>query len=85
METGGDRVATAFLAEGVRRSTMFIGDSIRPLSLLEDLELRHERLAELIALDLVSPTLRLQIHKALLQLEQQILALKNQTQKRAAA
>jgi hypothetical protein len=64
---------------------MFIGDSIRPLSVLEDLELRHERLAELIALDLVSPTLSLQIHKALLQLEQQILALKNQTQKRAAA
>jgi hypothetical protein len=64
---------------------MFIGDSIRPLSLLEDLELRHERLAELIALDLVSPTLSLQIHKALLQLEKQILSLKNQTQKRAAA
>jgi hypothetical protein len=64
---------------------MFIGDSIRPLSVLEDLELRRERLAELIALGLVSPTLSVQIRKALLQVEQQILSLKNQPQKRAAA
>jgi hypothetical protein len=64
---------------------MFIGGSIRPLSLLEDLELRRERLAELISLKLVSPTLNTQLHKAILQLDQEITVAKTKSQKRAAA
>jgi hypothetical protein len=64
---------------------MFIAGSIRPLSLLEDLELRRERLAELISLGLVSPTLNIQLRKAILQLDQEITVLKTKTPKRAAA
>ncbi len=56
----------------------------RPLSELEDLELRRHRLAELIALELVSPSLSLQIQKALIELDQQIAAMKTQQQKIAA-
>jgi hypothetical protein len=56
----------------------------RPLSELEDLELRRHRLAELIALELVSPSLSLQIQKALIELDQQIAAMKTQPQKIAA-
>jgi hypothetical protein len=64
---------------------MFIGEPIRPLTVLEDLELRRERLVELISLGLVSPTLNIQIRKAVLHLDQEITALKNKVQKRAAA
>jgi hypothetical protein len=44
----------------------------RPVTGLEDLELRRDRLAELIRLQLVSPTLAGQIRRAITQLEQQI-------------
>jgi hypothetical protein len=57
---------------------MFIGGPIRPLSTLEDLELRRERLGELITLKLVSPTLSGQIRKAILQLDQEIASIKTQ-------
>jgi hypothetical protein len=57
---------------------MFIGCSFRPLSAMEELELRRERLSELIDLGLVSPTLRQQITKSLAQLESQISVLKAQ-------
>jgi hypothetical protein len=64
---------------------MVISGSFRPLSTLEEMELRRERLGELISLGLVSPTLSGQIRKAILQLDEQIASLKNQTQKRLAA
>jgi len=64
---------------------MYIGEPIRPLTVLEDLELRRERLIELISLGLVSPTLNMQIRKAVLQLDHEITALKNKAHKRAAA
>jgi hypothetical protein len=64
---------------------MFIGDSIRPLSVLEDLELRRERIAELIRLDLVSPTLLEQLGKALTRLDQQIVLMKDAAQQRRVA
>jgi hypothetical protein len=64
---------------------MFIGGSIRPLSTLEEMELRRERLGELISLGLVSPTLSGQIRKAIQQLDQEIASLKGKTQQRMAA
>jgi hypothetical protein len=51
---------------------------------LEDLELRRHRLAELIALDLVSPSLSEQIKKAIAQLDMQISAMKQQPVRIAA-
>jgi hypothetical protein len=51
---------------------------------LEDLELRRHRLAELIALDLVSPSLAEQIKKAIAQLDVQISAMKQQPVRIAA-
>ncbi len=64
---------------------MFIGCSFRPLSAIEELELRRERLSELIQLGLVSPTLSRQITKSLSQLEAQISSLKAQRQQSLAA
>jgi hypothetical protein len=63
---------------------MIVGGIFRPLSTLEDLELRRERLMELITLGLVSPTLISQINRALTQLDQQIADIKSPLQKRAA-
>jgi hypothetical protein len=56
----------------------------RELSPLEDLELRRHRLAELIALELISPSLSEQIKKAIGQLDQQISAMKEQSVRIAA-
>jgi hypothetical protein len=56
----------------------------RELSQLEDLELRRHRLAELIELQLVSPSLSEQIKKAIAQLDQQITAIKQQPMRIAA-
>jgi hypothetical protein len=64
---------------------MILGAMIRPLTELEDLELRNERLAELIRLELVSPTLAEQLRKAMVQLDQQIAIMKATTQQRLAA
>ncbi len=63
---------------------MFLAGSHRELSQLEDLELRRHRLAELITLGLVSPSLTEQIRKAVIQLDEQILALKQQPTRVAA-
>jgi hypothetical protein len=57
----------------------------RPVSGLEDLELRRERLAELIRLQLVSPTLGDQIRKAIAQLDRQIADAKQVQPMRLAA
>ncbi len=57
---------------------MILAGTARPLSELEDLELRRHRLGELIELDLVSPSLGEQIRKAIIQLDQQITAMKQQ-------
>jgi len=59
---------------------MLLAGAIRPLSGLEDLELRRHRLDELIKLELVSPSLGEQIKKAIVQLDQQIAMLKQQQQ-----
>ncbi len=64
---------------------MFVGGMIRPLTELEDLELRNERLAELIRLELVSPTLAEQLRRAMVQLDHQIAILKATAQQRLAA
>ncbi len=64
---------------------MFIGGSVRPLSALEELELRRDRLQELINLGLVSPTLGDQIRKAIVQLDEQIAVAKTETHLRLAA
>jgi hypothetical protein len=56
----------------------------RELSQLEDLELRRHRLAELIELQLVSPSLGEQIKKAIGQLDQQISGMKMQPMRAAA-
>jgi hypothetical protein len=64
---------------------MIIGGMSRPLTELEDLELRNERLAELIRLELVSPSLAEQLRKAMVQLDQQIAVLKAAAQQRLAA
>jgi hypothetical protein len=63
---------------------MMLAGSIRPLSELEDLELRRHRLAELISLELVSPSLGEQIKKAIAQLDQQINTMKQQPTRIAA-
>jgi len=64
---------------------MIVGATIRPLTELEDLELRSERLAELIRLQLVSPSLAEQLRKAMVQLDQQIVIMKAAAQQRIAA
>ncbi len=64
---------------------MVLAGANRPLSELEDLELRRHRLAELIALELVSPSLSEQIKKAIVQLDQQISAMKQESTQRIAA
>ena len=63
---------------------MVLLGSNRPLSQLEDLELRRDRLSELIALDLVSPSLSEQIKKAVTQLDQQISEMKQSPMRIAA-
>lgn len=63
---------------------MLIPGPSRPLSELEDMELRRDRLRELIALKLVSPTLSQQIRMAVRELEWQIAKLKNDRQRLAA-
>ncbi len=63
---------------------MVLVGTYRELSQLEDLELRRHRLAELIALDLVSPSLAEQIKKAIAQLDVQISAMKQQPVRIAA-
>jgi hypothetical protein len=55
---------------------MILTGSHRPLSEVEDLELKRDRLAELIALDLVSPSLSDQIVKAIDQIDAQITAIR---------
>ena len=55
-----------------------------PLSELEELELRHDRLLELVKLELVSPTLAEQIQKAVGQIAEQIKNIKAMRQRRAA-
>ena len=59
---------------------MVLAGSYRPLSELEDLELRRHRLSELIELELVAPSLSEQIKKAITQLDQQISIMKQQSQ-----
>jgi hypothetical protein len=68
-----------------RKENMVLAGSNRPLSDLEDLELRRHRLAELVALELVSPSLSEQIKKAIAQLDNQILAMKMPQMQRIAA
>jgi hypothetical protein len=53
---------------------MHIAGSIRPLSALDDLELRRHRLDELIRLELVSESLAEQLAKAVEELDRQIAA-----------
>jgi hypothetical protein len=64
---------------------MFLAGSERINSELEELELRRHRLAELVALELVSPSLSEQIKKAVAQLDQQIQAMKQPQPARIAA
>ena len=59
---------------------MFLAGSNRPLSELEDLELRRHRLDELIQLQLVAPSLSEQIKKAIAQLDEQISVMKREHQ-----
>jgi hypothetical protein len=63
---------------------MVLAGSNRPLSDLEDMELKRHRLAELIALELVSPSLSQQIQKAIDQLDHQISLMKQQPMRIAA-
>jgi hypothetical protein len=63
---------------------MVLVGSSRPLSQLEDLELRRARLDELIKLELVAPSLGEQIKKAITQLDQQIMAMKQEPTRIAA-
>jgi len=72
------------LAAFAVRNNMQLAGASRPLSDLEDLELRRHRLAELIALELVSPSLSEQIKKAIIQLDQQIGLMKQQPMRIAA-
>ena len=51
---------------------MHIAGSIRPLNALDDLEVRRHRLAELVALGLVSESLAEQLGKAVVELDRQI-------------
>jgi hypothetical protein len=64
---------------------MILTGSHRQLSDIEDLELRRDRLAELIALDLVSPSLSDQITRAIDQIDAQITDLRQQQWARKAA
>jgi hypothetical protein len=66
---------------------MYIGGlaADRPVSGLEELELRRDRLQELITLQLVSPTLSEQIRKAIAQLNEQIVVARAQRTMRLAA
>jgi hypothetical protein len=64
---------------------MVLAGSNRPLSELEDLELRRHRLDELIRLELVAPSLSEQIKKAIVQLDQQITKMKMEQPMRIAA
>jgi len=65
---------------------MFIGGSSGSLSALEELELRRERLAELIRLELVSPTLGEQVSRAIRLIDQQLAAAREErTRMRLAA
>ena len=57
-----------------KAADMFIGGSSGSLSALEELELRRERLAELIRLELVSPTLGEQVSRAIRLIDQQLAA-----------
>jgi hypothetical protein len=83
VQHGGNRLAGRHLSQSQRRN-MFLAGSNRPLSELEDLELRRHRLEELITLGLVSPSLTEQIRKAVIQLDQQIMAIKCQPMQIAA-
>lgn len=51
---------------------MVLAGATRPLSEIEDLELRRHRLTELIELELVSPHMCEQIKKAIVQIDNQI-------------
>ncbi len=53
---------------------MHIAGSIRPLTDLDDLEVRRHRLAELVDLKLVSTSLAGQLSKAVAELDRQIAA-----------
>jgi hypothetical protein len=53
---------------------MHIAGSIRPLSVLDDLELRRDRLAELIDRKLVTPLMAAQLGRAVDELDRQIAA-----------
>jgi hypothetical protein len=64
---------------------MILTGSHRPLSDIEDLELRRDRLAELIALDLVSPSLSDQITRAIDQIDAQITGIRHEQWSRKAA
>ncbi len=63
---------------------MVLAGGNRPLSELEDMELKRHRLADLIELELVSPSLAEQIKKAIVQLDQQISQMKQQPMRIAA-
>jgi hypothetical protein len=56
---------------------MRFGQTIRPLSELENLEIQRERLHDLTQSNLLSPTVSRQIKATLVQLERQIAMLKN--------
>jgi hypothetical protein len=63
---------------------MVLAGATRPLSEIEDLELRRHRLTELIELDLVSPWMTEQIKKAIVQLDEQMGLIKQQPMRIAA-
>jgi hypothetical protein len=81
----GVRQATQSKTLPRRKEKMVLAGSTRPLSDLEDLELRRHRLAELITLELVSPSLSAQIKKAIVQIDQQITTMKMPQLQRMAA
>ncbi len=53
---------------------MHIAGSIRPLTHLDDLEARRQRLGELVSLGLVSASMAAQLSKAVVELDRQIAA-----------
>jgi len=63
---------------------MFIGHSAGSLSTLENLELRRDRIQELITLQLVSPSLLEQLKKAVVELDRQIEAIRAEPVRLAA-
>jgi hypothetical protein len=63
---------------------MVLAGAYRPLSEIEDLELRRHRLTELIELELVSPHMCEQIKKAIVQIESQIRTIQEQPMRIAA-